>query len=304
MKNKIEPEVPLIDFKTIRENVERRIRRRRTRSSPSESSILNRMEEEEQIKNDAPTSKTVGETDKPNKHRQESLIGEGKHFVLDEDASEKNRGKMLGDNATVEEISEIGVENGPEVGPKLEGFRSLKRAVSKWIDFTSTRRDCMSFLKDFEKLNLKKIDEDGSSKTRATLNSNVCSFLDEDIDGYVTVARRSIDETKRRKVAKSKELIHYFVSLARDEDKNSAVNLDYVERLLLEGADPNHGDKHGQTVLHEVARIWHTDVARFFIENGRPRYSFINHLSNTVREVELLYFIRNYFFKPEKIQTV
>ena len=34
------------------------------------------------------------------------------------------------------------------------------------------------------------------------------------------------------------------------------------------GADINIGDKHGQTVLHAIARDWHTDVAKFAIDNG------------------------------------
>ena len=34
------------------------------------------------------------------------------------------------------------------------------------------------------------------------------------------------------------------------------------------GADINTRDLYGQTILHEIAREWHTDVAKFFIQNG------------------------------------
>ena len=33
-------------------------------------------------------------------------------------------------------------------------------------------------------------------------------------------------------------------------------------------ADINTTDIYGQTIMHEIAREWHIDVARFFVENG------------------------------------
>ena len=38
--------------------------------------------------------------------------------------------------------------------------------------------------------------------------------------------------------------------------------------ILELGADINTRDLYGQTILHEIAREWHTDVAKFFIQNG------------------------------------
>ncbi|KAL5020931.1 hypothetical protein ScPMuIL_000086 [Solemya velum] len=46
------------------------------------------------------------------------------------------------------------------------------------------------------------------------------------------------------------------------------IDLDYVEALLQRGANVNCADKYGQTLLHEVARAWHIDVAKFLIFYG------------------------------------
>uniref|UniRef100_H2ZHL3 Ion transport domain-containing protein n=1 Tax=Ciona savignyi TaxID=51511 RepID=H2ZHL3_CIOSA len=46
------------------------------------------------------------------------------------------------------------------------------------------------------------------------------------------------------------------------------VDFNYIENLITEGADINCTDRHGQTILHESARAWHTDIALFLLENG------------------------------------
>ncbi|XP_070556522.1 uncharacterized protein [Ptychodera flava] len=66
----------------------------------------------------------------------------------------------------------------------------------------------------------------------------------------------------------TKDMMVYFKDLATSIDENDTIDLYYLEKLLHRGADINAGDKYGQTVFHEVARCWHTDVAKFMIENG------------------------------------
>ncbi|XP_013391389.1 transient receptor potential cation channel subfamily V member 1 isoform X2 [Lingula anatina] len=65
----------------------------------------------------------------------------------------------------------------------------------------------------------------------------------------------------------NRALIHYFAQLGLLKDVDS-LDLDFVDSLLTSGADVKCTDKNGQTVLHEVARVWHVDVARFMVEKG------------------------------------
>ncbi|KAH9499868.1 hypothetical protein Btru_076794 [Bulinus truncatus] len=73
----------------------------------------------------------------------------------------------------------------------------------------------------------------------------------------------------KREVEKlNKELIRYFAKLGQSKDEKDTVDLAYVDILIDSGADINCTDKHGQTILHEVAREWHTDVALYLISKG------------------------------------
>jgi ankyrin repeat protein len=49
------------------------------------------------------------------------------------------------------------------------------------------------------------------------------------------------------------------------------MDFSFVESLLQNGASVKSSDKHGQTIFHEVARSWHTDVAQFLLTQGRFR---------------------------------
>lgn len=70
-------------------------------------------------------------------------------------------------------------------------------------------------------------------------------------------------------IAASRALIIYFAKLAKASlEHEQELDFEFMEGLLGEGADLNFTDRYGQTVLHEVARIWHVDVARFVLENG------------------------------------
>lgn len=70
-------------------------------------------------------------------------------------------------------------------------------------------------------------------------------------------------------IAASRALIIYFAKLAKQSiEMEQELDFEFIEGLLDEGADINFTDRYGQTVMHEVARIWHVDVARFVLENG------------------------------------
>ncbi|MEQ2308981.1 hypothetical protein AMECASPLE_033910, partial [Ameca splendens] len=46
------------------------------------------------------------------------------------------------------------------------------------------------------------------------------------------------------------------------------VDLQFLDEVISDGADPNCSDRYGQTVLHEVSRAWSVDVMRFFLDRG------------------------------------
>ena len=69
-------------------------------------------------------------------------------------------------------------------------------------------------------------------------------------------------------IASCRALITYFSKLAKTKDEDETVDLNFFDSLLQNGTDINFSDKHGQTVLHEIARGWDPDVARFPLQHG------------------------------------
>ncbi|XP_070558490.1 ankyrin repeat, PH and SEC7 domain containing protein secG-like [Ptychodera flava] len=65
----------------------------------------------------------------------------------------------------------------------------------------------------------------------------------------------------------TEELKKYFLHLAKaiDEEK---IDLKHINELLCNGADINVQDGKGKTPLHEVAKCWHPDVAKFMLDNN------------------------------------
>ncbi|XP_018414959.1 PREDICTED: transient receptor potential channel pyrexia-like [Nanorana parkeri] len=60
-------------------------------------------------------------------------------------------------------------------------------------------------------------------------------------------------------------VLSYFIKLSKDEDQ--LIHFETIEQLLSKGSDVNEVDKHGQTVMHEVAKSWQIEVAQFLIEH-------------------------------------
>ena len=69
-------------------------------------------------------------------------------------------------------------------------------------------------------------------------------------------------------LASCRALIIYFSKLAKTNNEDEHVDLDFVDSLLRNGADVNFTDKHGQTIMHEISRAWHPDVALFAIQHN------------------------------------
>ena len=110
-----------------------------------------------------------------------------------------------------------------------------------------------------------------SKPTYGTLDSDV---EDLDIEGGLSRRKckvkcpgKKLDQGDRS-LASCKALIIYFANVAKSKDDDEKLDLKFVSSLLQNGADINFGDRHGQTMIHEVARGWHTDVMKFAILHG------------------------------------
>uniref|UniRef100_A0A3P9L274 Transient receptor potential channel pyrexia n=1 Tax=Oryzias latipes TaxID=8090 RepID=A0A3P9L274_ORYLA len=79
-----------------------------------------------------------------------------------------------------------------------------------------------------------------------------------------------IDETDttNEKQLLNKKLLDHFRHLAATNQDTDQVDLQLLDGLISDGADPNSSDRYGQTVLHEICRLWSVDVMRFFLDRG------------------------------------
>ncbi|XP_075681857.1 uncharacterized protein LOC142651276 isoform X2 [Rhinoderma darwinii] len=59
-------------------------------------------------------------------------------------------------------------------------------------------------------------------------------------------------------------LLKYFIHLSKNEGEQ--INFQTIDNLLAQGFNVNEMDRHGQTVMHEVSKSWHTEVAQFLIK--------------------------------------
>ncbi|XP_010894562.1 transient receptor potential cation channel subfamily V member 5 isoform X2 [Esox lucius] len=73
---------------------------------------------------------------------------------------------------------------------------------------------------------------------------------------------------RQKSVNLNKRLLDHFRDLAASDQDTDEVDLQYLNDVIADGADPNSTDRYGQTVLHEISRAWSVDVMRFFLERG------------------------------------
>ncbi|XP_056378709.1 uncharacterized protein LOC130274414 isoform X2 [Hyla sarda] len=59
-------------------------------------------------------------------------------------------------------------------------------------------------------------------------------------------------------------VLKYFIHLSKNEGEQ--ISLQTIDNLLAQGSNINDVDRHGQTVMHEVCKSWHTEVALFLIK--------------------------------------
>ena len=111
--------------------------------------------------------------------------------------------------------------------------------------------------------------------TYGTLDSDVedLEFEEDRKNGTVDKSVKHYNKVKSKtnnkgdSLASCRALIVYFSKLAKSKDEHDTIDLDFVDNLLQGGADINFPDRYGQTILHEIARGWHPDVAKFALEH-------------------------------------
>ncbi len=178
-------------------------------------------------------------------------------------------------------------------GLNIADIGILRNIVSKWKSFSTKRKETGDKTSMYRK-GPAPLDEPGK-KRRRTVNRCTHGTLDSDVESIGGSDLESDDV--RNSVASSKGLILYFAKLATSRDEDETIDLQFVYSLLQGGADINFTDKHGQTILHEIARAWHSDVAKFLLSHGAE----INkgdkkgrtplHLAVSVGYVEMILFL-------------
>ena len=107
-----------------------------------------------------------------------------------------------------------------------------------------------------------------ADKTNLAMHAVLESELDSDSERETACNSRGATPGTPLTV-RNHALLHYFANLARSNNFNDKMDFAFVQSLVKNGASINTADKHGQTVFHEVARSWHTDVAKFLLDNGK-----------------------------------
>ncbi len=157
----------------------------------------------------------------------------------------------------------------------------MLNVVSKWKEYCSERRAEKDKTNAYRKgpapiEDTESLKKAISKSTYGTLDSDVEELEFED-DRLKNGGLGTIGRSKRGKkdggssgssLASCRALIVYFSKLAKTRDEDELIDLNFVESLLQSGANINFSDKHGQTIMHEISRAWHPDVAKFAIQKN------------------------------------
>ena len=169
----------------------------------------------------------------------------------------------------------------------------------KWAQLGNTVRQMNRVRKRFEEVreNLSTFRGGGGGGCRVKITRKLSSqCLLEDLSRsdvttsypYNADLERIKDQIGRKK---TDWIIRYFIDLSaannnnnnnssrEDSEKSRSVDYTLLKSKLDEGCDINAVDKFGQSILHEVARIWHIDVARFCLAEGESGLVFIHFLN-------------------------
>lgn len=100
--------------------------------------------------------------------------------------------------------------------------------------------------------------------------SDLDDLVEDTVDGVPgREMRKKTDEAVN---SPSRALLYYFAKLAANSNEQEIIDLEFVGTLIQSGADVNITDRHGQSVMHEAARQWEVQVAKFLIDKGMCVY--------------------------------
>eukprot|EP00058_Branchiostoma_floridae_P024192 XP_002609682.1 hypothetical protein BRAFLDRAFT_123581 [Branchiostoma floridae] len=138
--------------------------------------------------------------------------------------------------------------------------QAVQEAVSKWRNYNTSRRHVQENKTVY------------AVKKKPELEG-LASDLDDDveddqIDAALGFPGLGDTAAKRKASASNRAFISYFAKLGKVDGSDDFVDLDFLENLIDNGANVNSTDRYGQSVLHEVARAWHIDVAKFLLGKG------------------------------------
>ncbi|KAI8478980.1 LON peptidase N-terminal domain and RING finger protein 2 [Branchiostoma belcheri] len=138
--------------------------------------------------------------------------------------------------------------------------QAVQEAVSKWRNYNTSRRHVQENKTVY------------AVKKKPELEG-LASDLDDDVeDDQIDAALGfpgNLGDTSRKKAsASNRAFISYFAKLGKVDGSDDFVDLDFLENLIDNGANVSSTDRYGQSVLHEVARAWHVDVAKFLLGKG------------------------------------
>ena len=104
---------------------------------------------------------------------------------------------------------------------------------------------------------------------------------------YQAVVENKLSDSALREennsvLERNRAFLQYIATLAHSNNDEDQFNYEFVESLLKGGAEINTADQYGQSIFHEVARSWNTDVAKFLLKHGELNQSSILHLLNNM----------------------
>lgn len=201
--------------------------------------------------------------DAPRKKRKGKVAPTGEEnssFELDMRSDVQNNSKLI--NTLKEKVKDATTKHNA-----LSAIVGAKGLASKWKSYAATKRVIAT-----KKKPVHLVGEETSyigtqnEEEKAAIKGKGIDQM-EDLEAYKPFGMRQ-DTKKKLRSANDKTLIDYFYQLGQSRDPNAKVDLDFVDSLIKNGANINCNDKHGQTLLHEVCRTWHIDVAKFLLELG------------------------------------
>ncbi|XP_054874660.1 uncharacterized protein si:ch73-193i2.2 isoform X2 [Amphiprion ocellaris] len=133
-----------------------------------------------------------------------------------------------------------------------QGSRSSASAAEKATDWW-TSHSCSRWKQRRRKL------------TGVQLETRYSGLTEED-EGDKGQKDETDTSSKNQKL--NKQLLDHFRHLAATNQDSNQVDLQFLDEVISDGANPNSSDRFGQPVLHEISRAWSVDVMRFFLNCG------------------------------------